>query len=218
VSKNKQGVKSVEELAVELSERLNINNRSVVAIAGAPGSGKTTICSLLQSELENRHRMSTQIVPMDGFHFDNAILQLRNLLSRKGSPATFDVQGLENILIRLTSSQPSDVVVPVFDRENDLSRGSAREVPADTRVILVEGNYLLLQQKPWSTLQQYFAMSIMIGTSEAALRDRLINRWLDLEYTESQAQQKVETNDLPNASEVISNSLEADILFDNNSV
>ena len=109
----------------------------------------------------------------------------------------------------------SDVAVPVFDRENDLSRASARAVLADTRVVLVEGNYLLLKTEPWSSLKKYFDISVVIQCDEAVLRNRLMKRWLDLNHTEEQARSKVDTNDLPNAREVISNSLIADITFNN---
>ena len=212
-------VTSVADLASALARQLQStqlqSDRTVVAIAGAPGSGKTTVSSQLHAELRNRYLISTQIVPMDGFHFDNAILQQRNLLLRKGSPTTFDVHGLESVLIRLTSMPSSDVAVPVFDRENDLSRASARAVLADTRVVLVEGNYLLLKTEPWSSLKKYFDISVVIQCDEAVLRNRLMKRWLDLNHTEEQARSKVDTNDLPNAREVISNSLIADITFNN---
>lgn len=188
-------------------------DRYLVAIAGAPGSGKSTTSALVQSELRTRFDLATQILPMDGFHFDNAILQKREMLNRKGSPATFDVDGLQNILRRLTCAPAVDVVVPVFDRENDLSRGSAREISAQTRVILVEGNYLLLNREPWSALRPYFDTAVMIHGEEPVLRQRLMQRWLDLEFSEEDARLKVEANDLPNAVTVLSQSVKADITY-----
>lgn len=211
-SSNAQQVGSLSELAEKLVSRLH-DNRTIVAIAGAPGSGKTTISDLLQTELESQHHLSTQIVPMDGFHFDNAVLQQRGLISRKGSPQTFDIHGLENILLRLKNSPSCGVTVPVFDRENDLSRASARDIKQSTRVILVEGNYLLLDVEPWNALKRYFDITIMINCDEPVLRKRLTKRWLDLDFTETEARQKVERNDLPNAQEVIDKSRKADITF-----
>jgi pantothenate kinase len=187
--------------------------RTVVAIVGAPGSGKSTTSELVRSELQDRAKLRTQILPMDGFHLDNAILKKRDLLSRKGSPATFDVDGLANILMRLTREPSVDVVVPVFDRENDLSRGSAREINAATQVILVEGNYLLLNEKPWTALAAYFNRTVMIHCEESVLRHRLMKRWLDLDFSEEDARIKVEANDLPNAVTVLSQSEQADITF-----
>ena len=203
---------TVSELAEILSTRLS-GDRTVVAIAGPPGSGKSTISDQLQKVFESQHQLTTQIVPMDGFHFDNSVLRQRELLTRKGSPPTFDIHGLDSTLARLTSSPLRSVAVPVFDRENDLSRASAREIKIDTQVILIEGNYLLLDIEPWSALEQYFDVTVMISCDEAVLRKRLMKRWLDFEFTATEAQQKVEENDLPNAIEVTGRSRKADVIF-----
>lgn len=205
-------ITTVEALAAEISLRAD-SDRCVVAIAGAPGSGKSTVSGLLQTELATQRNLRTQVVPMDGFHFDNAILKQRDLLSRKGAPQTFDVDGLENLLTRLAREPAVEVAVPVFDRENDLSRASARNIASDTRVILVEGNYLLLDAAPWNSLRAYFDLSIMIYSEEPVLRRRLMNRWLDLKFTEDEARQKVEANDLPNAVTVMSQSAQSDLTF-----
>ena len=115
--------------------------------------------------------------------------------------------------IRDSNSPSCGVTVPVFDRENDLSRASARDIKQSTRVILVEGNYLLLDVEPWNALKRYFDITIMINCDESVLRKRLTKRWLDLDFTETEARQKVERNDLPNAQEVIDKSRKADISF-----
>ena len=205
-------ISTVEGLAAAISARKN-NDRFMVAVAGPPGSGKTTISGLLQAELEGRYKLSAQVVPMDGFHLDDSILQQRGLLPRKGAPQTFDVDGLNNILMRLTSTPAVDVLVPVFDRERELSRASAREIPESVEVILVEGNYLLLNMMPWSSLKQYFDLSVMIQCEKPVLRQRLMNRWLDLDFSQEAARVKVEENDLPNATTVISQSVKSDITF-----
>ena len=205
-------ISTVEGLAAAISARKN-NDRFMVAVAGPPGSGKTTISGLLQAELEGRYKLSAQVVPMDGFHLDDSILQQRGLLPRKGAPQTFDVDGLNNILMRLTSTPAVDVLVPVFDRERELSRASAREISESVEVILVEGNYLLLNMMPWSSLKQYFDLSVMIQCAKPVLRQRLMNRWLDLDFSQQAARTKVEENDLPNAATVISQSVKSDITF-----
>ena len=205
-------ISTVEGLAAAISARKN-NDRFMVAVAGPPGSGKTTISGLLQAELEGRYKLSAQVVPMDGFHLDDSILQQRGLLPRKGAPQTFDVDGLSNILMRLASTPAVDVLVPVFDRERELSRASAREISESVAVIIVEGNYLLLNIMPWSSLRRYFDLSVMIQCTKSVLRRRLMNRWLDLDFSQQAARTKVEENDLPNATTVLSQSAKSDITF-----
>ncbi len=150
---------------------------------------------------------------MDGFHYDNAVLTERGLIARKGSPETFDIDSFEHILMRLTANKRTDVAVPVFDRTNDLARASARIIRCDTSIILVEGNYLLLRDEPWSHLAQYFDLSVMTDCDERTLRARLMKRWHDLGHSESEAETKVEMNDLSNARRVLSESLSADIRY-----
>ena len=85
---------TVEELASTISSSHSNNQRIIVAIAGPPGSGKSTTADLLCKALEKQYCLTAQVVPMDGFHYDNAILQQVGLSHKKGSPQTFDVGGL----------------------------------------------------------------------------------------------------------------------------
>ncbi|NVK32405.1 MAG: nucleoside/nucleotide kinase family protein [Gammaproteobacteria bacterium] len=186
--------------------------RILVAIVGAPGSGKSTTSEWLAESLRDTHQLDTQVVPMDGFHYDNAILDARDLRPRKGAPETFDVDGLENLLARLAKGD-KDVAVPVFEREVDLARASARLIPQHTQVLLIEGNYLLLQADPWSALRQYFDLSAMIDADEVTLRQRLMQRWLDLDYSEESARTKVEGNDMLNAKRVLHESATPDYIL-----
>ena len=211
-------VNTVSALADELLTRAADSDRCIVALAGAPGSGKSTTCEKLQSELEKRLSHPVPIAPMDGFHLDNAVLHERGLFARKGAPQTFDVDGLSTMLSRLSATPAVEVLVPVFDREYDLSRAGARVIDATPRIILVEGNYLLLNELPWSALRQYFDVTVMLQCDAAELHDRLMNRWRDLDYPEAEAREKVEQNDMPNAETVISQSAAADICLDSGTV
>ena len=201
---------SLEELATEIQYRTK-GKRLIVAIAGPAGSGKSTTTAALQIELLERHKLRAQIVPMDGFHYDNAVLEQRGLADKKGAPETFDIGGFETTLKRLAESdRVEDVAVPVFDRNIDLSRAGAQIIGRETKVLLVEGNYLMMETGPWSRLSQYFDLSVMINCDEPTLRARLMKRWLDLGLTEEEATKKVENNDLPNGRRVIEESLSAD--------
>ncbi|TIT54219.1 MAG: nucleoside/nucleotide kinase family protein, partial [Mesorhizobium sp.] len=83
------------------------------------------------------------------FHFDDIVLERRGLRARKGAPDTFDFGGFETLLKRIRAGEP-DIAIPVFDRSMELSRAAAAIVDAETKFILVEGNYLLLDEEPWS--------------------------------------------------------------------
>jgi pantothenate kinase len=184
--------------------------RALIAIAGAPGSGKSTFADSLCAALNIRRAGQAAVLPMDGYHLDNALLDARGWRPRKGAPHTFDVDGLARDLDRLrTGDKP--VLVPVFDRALDLSRGAAREIGVDCPLILVEGNYLLLRAAPWDSLLPRFDLTIFLQTPENVLHARLIARWLGLGLEYSEAAQKVDHNDMPNARLIHSQSNVAEI-------
>ena len=126
----------IASIAAAIFKRAARARRFVVAIAGPPGSGKSTLAASLHEVLPEN---SSVVVPMDGFHFDDIILNQRGLRQRKGAPATFDYAGFEALLKRIRSVEP-DIAIPVFDRSMELSRAGAAIIGADTKFILVEGN------------------------------------------------------------------------------
>jgi len=198
-----------ENLPAEILSKLsNTDGRLIVAIAGPPGAGKSTISEYLRDAINKGGVGSAVIVPMDGFHLDNAILEERGLRSRKGSPPTFDCAGFAALLGRLKNAS-EDVVIPAFDRTLDLARAGAAIVRADHKILLVEGNYLLLDQEPWTELASFFDMTIFLEVPFSELERRLIQRWLDHGHTEEAARQRALSNDIPNAELVVSSSRDA---------
>ena len=147
---------------------------------------------------------------MDGYHFDNAVLVARGLRPRKGAPETFDVDGLARDLARIREGG-RPVAVPVFDRDLDLSRACARIVEPSARLILVEGNYLLLDQPPWDALARYFDRTLAIEVDEAELTRRLVGRWLHYGLGTEGAWLRAESNDLPNARLVVRHARAPDV-------
>ena len=190
--------------------KLNQSGRLMVCIAGAPGSGKSHICKYLLKKI-NYSLKQLEVFEMDGFHYDDIILKKKKLIKLKGSPETFDVQGLKSFLIRLKANKENQVVVPIFDRKLELSRASAKIIKKKIPLIITEGNYLLLNKKPWSDLQGYFDLTIMIKTSQKTLSKRLTERWKSFNFSKEIIKQKVFDNDLPNARYVYENSVKADI-------
>ena len=186
-------------------------SRFMVAITGAPGSGKSTLAHNLRGELE-RLGETAIVVPMDGFHFDDAVLNARGHRPRKGAPFTFDAAGFEVILKRIRVSAP-DVAIPVFDRTMELARAGADIVEASARIVLVEGNYLLLNEAPWSRLKTLFDLTIFIDVPRAELKRRLIQRWLDHGFDRTYAENWVASNDLLNIDEVIAKRSQPDMII-----
>ena len=192
-------------------EQYNFEKRYFIALAGPPASGKSTISEKLNRDFIKKG-ISSGILQMDGFHFDDSILHSKKLLSKKGSPETFDVMGLKNFLVRLRHEE--EVVIPVFDRSLELSRSSAVIISKQTKLIIIEGNYLLLKSHPWNLLKEFFDSSIIINSDEKTLEQRLIKRWKSFNYNNEEINQKVYDNDLPNALDVMKNSSKSDFILD----
>ncbi|WP_440910365.1 AAA family ATPase [Candidatus Pelagibacter sp.] len=199
---------SYEELISDLIKKLdNTKNRYLIALAGPPASGKTTVSEKITKDL-NLKGYPSNILQMDAFHYDNGILENKGLLSKKGSSETFDVMGLKNFLNRLNDED--EVIVPIFDRSLELSKSSAVIISKKTRVIIVEGNYLLLNSEPWKKLHNYFQSKIIIDCEEKIREERLIKRWENFNLSKEEIHKKVYENDLPNGFNVLKNSIEAD--------
>lgn len=182
--------------------------RLIVALAGAPASGKSTLAAELMRRLRLQ-KCAAEVVPMDGFHLDNAVLDARGLRTRKGAPETFDATGFVNMIRRLKS--PGEVVVPVFDRARDIAIAGALVVPNDCPVVIVEGNYLLFDEAPWGSLAALWDISARIDVPMPELRGRLIQRWLNQGLSRAAATRRAEGNDIPNAQRVSDRALPADI-------
>jgi len=199
----------VDSIAGTIRSKAAGAGRYMVAIAGAPGSGKSTLAENLQKALTALGETAVA-VPMDGFHFDDTILNARGHRPRKGAPFTFDVAGFEVLLKRIRAREP-DIAIPVFDRKMELSRAAAAIVDAQARIVLVEGNYLLLNKPPWNRLRELFDFSIFLSVPREELERRLIRRWLDHGFDIAYAKNWIASNDLPNIIEVIENSAAADL-------
>lgn len=186
------------------------SKRILVAIAGPPASGKSTFAEALAPEINRQTNSDTAtVLPMDGFHLDNCILDQQQTRQQKGAPHTFDAQGFIDCVKRISTAK-SEVFVPVFDRQLDLARAGARCVLATQSIILVEGNYLLLDQKPWSDMYDLYNYRIYLDVPESLLTERLQQRWIDHDHTPAEAILRAESNDLPNARLVASCRLDAD--------
>ena len=179
----------------------------MVAIAGAPASGKSTLAENLRDALIAEGETAI-VVPMDGFHFDDRHLECPRPPATKGRALHFRCAGFEVLLKRIRAREP-DIAIPVFDRSMELSRAAADIVDEKARFILVEGNYLLLRQPPWNRLHALFDFTIYLKVPVEELERRLTKRWLDHGFDMAYAKNWIASNDLPNIMEVINNSTSA---------
>ena len=203
---------SVEALTKQLISANISNQRTVVGLAGPPAAGKSWLAEHLVESLANRG-YSACVLPMDGFHLDNAILEARGLLSRKGSPATFDVLGFIELVKRAKQST-DDLFVPIFDRHLDRSINAGALIPQDTQFVIVEGNYLFLGEEPWSQLFELFDQRVALTADFETLKSRLIQRWLEHGHTQLEATERAMANDIPNAKTVLENSQSVEWCFE----
>ena len=198
--------KALSDYIIENSEG---RKRYIVAIAGPPGAGKSTFSQALLLMLKEKS-IQAKIISMDGFHLDNSILAERNLLDRKGAPATFDTAGFTHLMNRLTNFE-DDVVIPEFDRNKDLSIAGSSIISTKDKVLIVEGNYLLIEEEPWTKLKKTWDQTIFINPGIDTLEQRLLNRWLRYGLDTQDAKKRTLSNDLPNARYVLEKSSDSDI-------
>lgn len=196
-----------QDLAREIMTRGAASDRFIVGVAGPPGSGKST----LAGELVKAIGAGARVVPMDGFHYDNVVLDRLGLRSRKGAPETFDALGFVHLMRRLRSG--GEAAIPVFDRSADLARAGADLVMSGDKFLIIEGNYLLLDEAPWRDLASVFDLTIFIDVPLAELDRRLSDRWHQHGKTPSEARYWIDSNDMPNIRRVTQKSRTADIII-----
>ena len=201
----------LDGLADRLAARQGTQRR-IVAVAGPPGSGKSTFAERLRDRINGR--VAAQVLAMDGFHYDDLVLEARGHRPRKGAPHTFDVDGLAATLERLAAGG-RDVAVPVFDRSIEIARAGARIIEAATRLVIVEGNYLLLDDPDWAPLRRFFDVTVFLEVPEPVLEARLLDRWNGYGLEGAALREKMEGNDLPNMRLVARRSVPADMVVRN---
>jgi pantothenate kinase len=199
----------IARIAAAIFKHAGKSRRVIVAVAGPPGAGKSTIVEDLLGVLPEG---SAAVVPMDGFHYDDAVLTAKGLRQRKGAPETFDFDGYEALLKRLLADD-RDVAVPVFDRSIEISRAAAAIVPKEVKFVLTEGNYLLLDEEPWSRLAPLFDFTVFLDVPRDELERRLIQRWLDHGRTPQDGRAWVDSNDLPNVDRVLARRRKPDMVI-----
>ncbi len=185
--------------------------RIVIGLVGAPGAGKSTLAQALLAAFAD----VAQVVPMDGYHLANVELTRLGRAGRKGAPDTFDSAGYVNLLRRIREQGPSDDIVyaPEFRREIEEPIAGAIAVLPATRLVITEGNYLLLQQGAWAGAAQWLDEAWYVEIDQTLRTDRLVRRHIQFGRDEAAAVAWVAGTDEPNARLIESTRERADRLF-----
>ncbi|WP_261565033.1 nucleoside/nucleotide kinase family protein [Frankia gtarii] len=195
---------------------LATGGRVLLGIAGPPGAGKSTLADWLAAQLAARHGTDPRLVaqaPMDGFHLPNATLARLGLADRKGAPETFDVAGYAALLTRLRAGGPEEVAAPSFSRVHDAAVPGAHRIPASVRLVICEGNYLLLDDAAWAQVRACCDETWFLRVEEKIARTRLIARQTTGGRSGAAARTWVEENDLNNLRLVDATARRADYLL-----
>ena len=198
------------------SDAAERQRRFILGIAGPPAAGKSTLAAALRDVLNGAAARGSggevaAVAALDGFHYDDRVLRARGHRSRKGASFTFDIDGYAAALDRLRAPARNAVAVPVFDRDLEIARGAAEVVERHHRIVISEGNYLLLDDERWRPIRERLDFSVFVDVPEDELRRRLAARWHDHGYGAAQAREKIEDNDLVNARQVAGGSVEPDL-------
>ncbi len=166
------------EVLVERAEALvPPTGRAIIGIAGLPGAGKTTLAEALTAAL--RARLGDDAVahvPMDGFHLADVQLERLGLREVKGHPDTFDASGYAALLTRLQDATDTTVYAPGFERDLEQPIAATVGVPPAARLVVTEGNYLLLPDPPWSHAREALTETWLVTTDDDTRVRRLVAR------------------------------------------
>jgi pantothenate kinase len=167
----------------------------LLGICGPPGAGKSTLAEKLVKALGKE----AVYVGMDGFHLAQAELERLDRADRKGAPDTFDAAGYVNLLTRLKTKPTETIYAPEFRREIEEPIAGAVPVGPDHRIVVTEGNYLLLPNDPWRKLRPLLTETWFLSPEESLRHNRLIARHEAFGRTKAEARARTLGSDERNA-------------------
>ncbi len=190
--------------------------RAILGIAGPPGAGKSTFADALADRLRDRPpggmgRDWVVRVPMDGYHLADCELIRLGRLQRKGAPDTFDAAGYAALLERLADDGDEVVYAPAFERDLEQPVAGSIPVPPSARLVITEGNYLLVEDSAWTNVRGRLDEVWYIDLADEERRRRLLARHRRFGKSELVAREWVHGTDQRNADVVTGTYERADL-------
>lgn len=207
---------TIDEICQQIPSR---NSRIVIAISGAPGSGKSTLAQLVARHINAQSPNSAIAIGMDGFHYYRRELDVfedpKAAHKFRGAPFTFNVEKVTDLAKKLHTS--TDLYCPVFEHRTADPQEPGTRIPGDVKVVIFEGNYLLLDEDKWRDLSQYWDAKWLLEVPVPVLRDRLAKRHLEAGLVKSldEGYDRADFNDIPNGILVQEHSVEPDLIIHN---
>jgi pantothenate kinase len=209
-----------DPLATRLLAQSKPDRRLMVAVAGPPGSGKTVFAATLVAVVNAEAEYNLAVlVGLDGWHYPNAYLAIHftqrgrqriPLRSIKGAPETFDAAAAYDCLSKIRRGE--QVSFPIYSRRLHEPIPSAGTIDVSFRIVVVEGNYLLLDEDPWERFRQLFDVSLFVSAGPETLMDGLRERHLRGGKTPAATERQIREVDLPNAQRVGASMVHAQLL------
>ena len=198
-------------LACKAAELLARPGRTVLGIAGGPGAGKSTIAQELVALVGD----TAAYVPMDGFHMKHARLEALGTAIDKGMPHTFEGAAFAAFIAALKSAS-GPMTGPAYSRQIEDVVEDALTIPATTRLLVVEGNYLLLATSPWWQVRPLLDLAVYLHVPPETVRARLLKRHAEAGlFTEERNRAHIERVDMPNYDTVLRSRPRADLAIGN---
>ena len=147
--------------------------RTIIGIVGKPGAGKSTVVEEIAKRFDSN---TVSIIPMDGFHLSNEELISLGRRERKGAPDTFDVEGFTSLIKKVKINYNIDHTFPIFHREIEASVDNEGIVPKESRVVVIEGNYLFSTDHNWGGIYSLLDHTWFIEIDDEIRIERLIAR------------------------------------------
>ena len=205
-------LKQLQQLQKEKKERI------IVFMAAPPAVGKTTLCEFLEYlSKQDQELTNIQALGLDGFHYHSDYINSHDAIvlgekvpmkQVKGCPETYDTEKLRQ---KLEHIKTEDILWPIYDR--NLHDVVEDQIKVEKNIILIEGNWLLLKEEPWKTMQQYADYKILILAEEEMLKERLISRKEKGGLSREEAVAWYQNSDSKNVTRVLTDSLQGDLLL-----